>query len=145
MPRLREVIGTEEQLLLAPQLPMLSWMFKGKAPSTHYATDATWSKWITLVTQCARIGNLNRTGMLDTIVNWPEGEIFGLADEEEGEQVVRAEEAPAYNQLPQEETCYALFIDGSCCIVGMKHKWKASVRIPTPQVAEVTEGEGESS
>ena len=29
-----EVIGTETQLLLAPRLPMLNWMFKGKAPST---------------------------------------------------------------------------------------------------------------
>ena len=26
-------------------------MFKGKVPSTHHATDATWSKWIALITQ----------------------------------------------------------------------------------------------
>ncbi|RMC11864.1 hypothetical protein DUI87_11990 [Hirundo rustica rustica] len=36
-----EVIGTEAQLLLAPRLPVLGWMFKGKVPSTHHATDAT--------------------------------------------------------------------------------------------------------
>ncbi|RMC20303.1 hypothetical protein DUI87_01150 [Hirundo rustica rustica] len=36
-----EVIGTEAQLLLAPRLPVLRWMFKGKVPSTHHATDAT--------------------------------------------------------------------------------------------------------
>ncbi|GAB0203616.1 hypothetical protein GRJ2_002827200 [Grus japonensis] len=36
-----EVIGTEAQLLLAPRLPVLGWMFKERAPSTHHATDAT--------------------------------------------------------------------------------------------------------
>ncbi|KAJ7424962.1 hypothetical protein WISP_25994 [Willisornis vidua] len=46
-----EVIGTEAQLFLAPRLLVLSWMFKGKVPSTHHATDATWSKWIALITQ----------------------------------------------------------------------------------------------
>ncbi|RMC04188.1 hypothetical protein DUI87_19007 [Hirundo rustica rustica] len=54
-----EVIGTETQLLLAPQLPVLGWMFKGNVPSTHHATDSTWSKWIALITQHARIGNPN--------------------------------------------------------------------------------------
>ncbi|RMC01062.1 hypothetical protein DUI87_22326 [Hirundo rustica rustica] len=45
-----EVIGTEMQLLLAPRLPVLRWMFKGKVPSTHHATNTTWSKWIALIT-----------------------------------------------------------------------------------------------
>ncbi|RMC10095.1 hypothetical protein DUI87_12893 [Hirundo rustica rustica] len=36
-----EVIGTEAQLLLAPRLPVLGWMFKGKVPSTYHATDTT--------------------------------------------------------------------------------------------------------
>ncbi|RMC22110.1 hypothetical protein DUI87_02983 [Hirundo rustica rustica] len=86
-----EVIGTEAQLLLAPRLPVLGWMFKGKVPSTHHATDATWSKWIALITQRARIGNPNHPGILEIITNWPEGENFGLTDEEEQEQVTRAE------------------------------------------------------
>ncbi|RMB97696.1 hypothetical protein DUI87_25847 [Hirundo rustica rustica] len=68
-----EVIGTEAQLLLAPRLPVLAWMFKGKVPSTHHATDATWSKWIALITQRARIGNPNCPGILEIITNWPEG------------------------------------------------------------------------
>ncbi|RMC15750.1 hypothetical protein DUI87_07954 [Hirundo rustica rustica] len=68
-----EVIGTETQLLLAPRLPVLGWMFKGKVPSTHHATDTTWSKWIALITQRARIGNPNRPGILEIITNWPEG------------------------------------------------------------------------
>ncbi|RMC21010.1 hypothetical protein DUI87_01866 [Hirundo rustica rustica] len=139
-----EVTGTEAQLLLAPQLPVLGWMFKGKVPSTHHATDATWSKWIALITQRARMGKLNRPGILEIITNWPEGENFGLTDEEQ-EQVTRAEEAPPYNQLPAEETHYALFTDGSCRIVGMNRKWKAAVWSPTRQVAEATEGEGGSS
>ncbi|RMC04682.1 hypothetical protein DUI87_17852 [Hirundo rustica rustica] len=66
-------------------------------------------------------------------------------DEEEQEQVTRAEEAPPYNQLPEKETRYALFTDGSCRIVGMNRKWKAAVWSPTRQVAQATEGEGGSS
>ncbi|RMB88361.1 hypothetical protein DUI87_35255 [Hirundo rustica rustica] len=120
-------------------------MFKGKVPSTHHATDATWSKWIALITQRARIGNPNRPGILEIITNWPESENFGLMDEEEQEQVTRAEEAPPYNQLPAEETRYALFTDGSCRVVGMNRKWKAAVWSPTRQVAQATEGEGGSS
>ncbi|RMC00134.1 hypothetical protein DUI87_23544 [Hirundo rustica rustica] len=116
-------------------------MFKGKVPSTHHATDATWSKWIALITQRARIGNPNRPGILEIITNWPEGENFSLMDEEEQEQVTRAEEAPPYNQLPAEETRYALFTDGSCRVVGMNRKWKAAVWSPTRQVAQATEGE----
>ncbi|RMC09016.1 hypothetical protein DUI87_14015 [Hirundo rustica rustica] len=140
-----EVVGTETQLLLAPRLPVLGWMFKAEVPSTHHATNATWSKWIALITQRARIGNPNRPGILEIITNWPEGENFGLMDEEEQEQVTRAEEAPPYNQLPAEETRYALFTDGSCRIIGMKRKWKAAVWSPTRQVAQATEGEGGSS
>ncbi|RMC01121.1 hypothetical protein DUI87_22387 [Hirundo rustica rustica] len=68
-----EVIGTETQLLLAPQLPVLGWMFKGKVPSMHHATDTTWSKRIALITQRARIGKPNHPGILEIITNWPEG------------------------------------------------------------------------
>ncbi|RMC02511.1 hypothetical protein DUI87_20905 [Hirundo rustica rustica] len=104
-----------------------------------------WSKWIALITQCTRIDNPNRPGILEIITNWLEGENFGLTDEEEQEQVTRAEEGPPYNQLPAEETRYALFTDGSCRIVGMNRKWKAAVWSPTRQVAQATEGEGGSS
>ncbi|GAB0207586.1 hypothetical protein GRJ2_003224300 [Grus japonensis] len=45
-----EVIGTEAQLLLAPRLLVLGWMFKERAPSTHHATDARWSKRVALIT-----------------------------------------------------------------------------------------------
>ncbi|RMC09724.1 hypothetical protein DUI87_13511 [Hirundo rustica rustica] len=140
-----EVVGTETQLLLAPQLPVLGWMFKAEVPSTHHATNATWSKWIALITQRARTGNPNRPGILEIITNWPEGENVGLMDEEEQEQVTRAEEGPPYNQLPAEETRYGLFTDSSWRIVGMKRKWKAAVWSPTRQVAQATEGEGGSS
>ncbi|RMC20631.1 hypothetical protein DUI87_01483 [Hirundo rustica rustica] len=122
-----EVVGTETQLLLAPRLPVLGRMFIAELPATHHATNATWSKWIALITQRARIGNPNRPGILEVITNWPEGENFGLTDEEEQEQVPRAEEDAPYNQLPAEETCYALFTDSSCRIIGMKRKWKAAV------------------
>ncbi|RMB96962.1 hypothetical protein DUI87_26541 [Hirundo rustica rustica] len=140
-----EVISTETQLLLAPRLPVLGWMFKGKVPSTHHATDTTWSKWIALITQRARIGNPNRPGILEIITNWPEGETFGLSFEEEEEQVTRAEEAPPYNELPETERQYALFTDGSCQIVGANRKWKAAVWSPTRRVAQATEGQGGSS
>ncbi|RMC03985.1 hypothetical protein DUI87_19322 [Hirundo rustica rustica] len=103
------------------------------------------SKWIALITQRACIGNPNRPEILEIITNWPESENFSLMDEEEQEQVTRAEEAPPYNQLPAEETRYALFTDGSCRIIEMKRKWKAAVWSPTRQVAQATEGEGGSS
>ncbi|KAF4791813.1 hypothetical protein TURU_126998 [Turdus rufiventris] len=74
-----------------------------------------------------------------------EGEDFGLADDEEQEQVTRAEEAPPYNQLPAYETRYTLFTDSSCRIVGVNRKWKVAVWSPTQQVARATEGEGGSS
>ena len=48
-------------------------------------------------------------------MDWPEGKDFGASPEEE---VTRAEEAPLYNQLPEDEKQYALFTDGSCRIVG---------------------------
>ncbi|XP_051645342.1 uncharacterized protein LOC127471896 [Manacus candei] len=139
-----EVIGTEAQLFLAPRLPVLSWMFKGKVPPAHHATDATWSKWMALITQRVRIGNSNRPGILEIITNWPEGGNFSLAEEEE-EPVSRAEEAPPFDQLPDEERRYALFTDGSCRIVGRNRKWKAAVWNPTRRVAEAAEGQGESS
>ncbi|GAB0210357.1 hypothetical protein GRJ2_003501500 [Grus japonensis] len=137
-----EVIGTEAQLLLAPRLPVLGWMFKERAPSTHHATDATWSKWVALITQQARIGNPSHPGILEVITDWPEGKDFRISPEEE---VTRAEEAPPYNKLTEDEKPYALITDGSCCIVGKHRRWKAAVWSPTRQVAEAAEGEGESS
>ncbi|RMC19313.1 hypothetical protein DUI87_03921 [Hirundo rustica rustica] len=127
-------LAQKHKLLLAPRLPVLGWMFKGKVPSTHHATDATRSKWIALITQRARTGNPNCPGILEIITNWPEGENFGLIDEEEQEQVTCAKEGPPYNQLPAEETRYALFTDGSCHIVEVNQKWKAAVCSPTRQV-----------
>ncbi|GAB0199241.1 hypothetical protein GRJ2_002389500 [Grus japonensis] len=137
-----EVIGTEAQLLLAPRLPVLGWMFKERAPSTHHATDATWSKWVALITQRAQIGSPSRPGILEVITDWPEGKDFGMSPEEE---VTRAEEAPPYNKLTEDEKPYALFTDGSCRIVGKHRKWKAAVWSPIQRVAEAAEGQGESS
>ncbi|KAF4790637.1 hypothetical protein TURU_138585 [Turdus rufiventris] len=81
---------------------------------------------------------------LEIIANWPEGENFGLADDEEQEKVSQAEEASLYNQLPADETHYALFTDGSCGILGMNRKWKAAIWSPKKQVAQATEREGGS-
>ncbi|GAB0198287.1 hypothetical protein GRJ2_002294700 [Grus japonensis] len=117
-------------------------MFKERAPSTHHATDATWSKWVALITQRARIGSPSRPGILEVITDWPEGKDFGMSPEEE---VTRAEEAPPYNKLTEDEKPYALFTDGSCRIVGKHRRWKAAVWSPTRRVAEAAEGEGESS
>ncbi|RMB97071.1 hypothetical protein DUI87_26354 [Hirundo rustica rustica] len=140
-----EVIGTETQLLLAPRLPVLGWMFKGKVLSTHHATDTTWSKWIALITQSACIGNPNHPGILEIITNWPEGETFGLSSEEEEEQVTRANEDPPYNELLETGRQYALFTDGSCQVVGANQKWKAAVWNPTRRIPQVIEGQRRSS
>ncbi|GAB0179580.1 hypothetical protein GRJ2_000423300 [Grus japonensis] len=112
-------------------------MFKERAPSTHHATDAVWGKWVALITQRARIGSPNRPGILEVIMDWPEGKDFGMSPEEE---VACAEEAPLYNKLPENEKPYALFTDGSCCIVG-KHQRQKAVWSPTRQVTESAEGE----
>ncbi|GAB0208056.1 hypothetical protein GRJ2_003271300 [Grus japonensis] len=117
-------------------------MFKERAPSTHHATDAMWSKWVALITQQARIGNPNRPGILEVITDWPEGKDFGMSPEEE---VTCAEEAPPYNKLTEDENPYALFTDGSCHIMGKHQRWKAAVWSPTQRVAEAAEGQGESS
>ena len=57
----------------------------------------------------------------------------------------RAKEAPPYNELPENEKKFALYTDGSCLIVWKHRRWKAAVWSPTRQVAEATEGKGESS
>ncbi|GAB0207840.1 hypothetical protein GRJ2_003249700 [Grus japonensis] len=80
--------------------------------------------------------------ILEVITDWPEGKDFGMSPEEE---VTRAEEAPPYNKLPEDEKPYALFTDGSCRIVGKHRRWKAAVWSPTRRVAEAAEGQGESS
>ncbi|GAB0203588.1 hypothetical protein GRJ2_002824400 [Grus japonensis] len=61
------------------------------------------------------------------------------------EETTRAEEAPPYNKLTEDEKPYALFTDGSCRIVGKHRRWKAAVWSPTQRVAEAAEGQGESS
>ncbi|RMC20534.1 hypothetical protein DUI87_01385 [Hirundo rustica rustica] len=113
-----EVTGTEAQLLLAPRLPALGWMFKGKVPSTHHATNATWSKWIALITQRTRIGNPNRPGILEIITNWPEGENFGLTDEEEQEQVAQATEGEGGSSQLAELKAVQLALD-----IAEREKW----------------------
>jgi len=138
-----EVVGTEAQLLLAPRLPVLGWMFKERVPSTHHATDATWSKWVALINQRAQMGNPSRPGILEVIMDWPEGKDFGASPKEE--EVTRAEEASLYNQLPEGKKQCALFTDGSCCIVGKQRRWKAAVWSPTREVAETAKGEDASS
>ncbi|KAK4815632.1 hypothetical protein QYF61_005194, partial [Mycteria americana] len=85
-------------------------MFKGRVPSLHHATDATWSKWVALITQQARIQNPNLSRILEVIVDWPEGKDFGISPEED---MMCTEDAPLYNKLPENEKQYALFTDGS--------------------------------
>ena len=75
-------------------------------------------------------------------MDWPEGKKFGTSPAEE---VSCAKEAPPYNELPENEKKYALFTDGLCRIVVKYRRWKAAVWSPTRQVAEATEGKGESS
>jgi len=53
---------------------------------------------------------------------------IGISPEEE---VTRAEEAPLYNKLVENEKQYALFMDGCCLIVGRQQRWKAAVWSPT--------------
>ena len=74
------------------------------------------------------MGNPSRPGILEVIMDWPEGKDFGMSPEKE---VTCAEEAPPYNKLPANEKRYALFLDGSYCFVGKCQRWKAAVWSPT--------------
>ena len=116
-------------------------MFKGKVPSTHHAADATWSKWIVFIMQRVWMGNLSRPGMLEVIMDWPEGKKFETS---RAEEVSHAKEAPPYNELPENEKKYALFTDRLSHIDRKHRRWKAAVWSPT-RVAEATKGRGESS
>ena len=61
-------------------------------------------------------------------MDWPEGKKFGTSP---GEEVSRAEEAPPYNELSENEMKCALFTDGLCRFVGKHHTLKAAVWSPT--------------
>ena len=62
---------------------------------------------------------LSCPGILEVIMDWPEGKVFGMSPEEE---VMCAEEAALYNKLPANQKQYALLTDGSCRIVGKCHR-----------------------
>jgi len=136
-----EVVDIEAQLLLAPQLLVLGCMFKERVPSMHHATNATCSKWVTLIKQQVQMENTSHPGILEAIMDWPEGKDFGVSPEEE---VMRAQDALLYNKLSENEKQYTLFTDVSCHTLGKQRRWKAVVCSHTRQVTEAAE-EGESS
>ena len=61
------------------------------------------------------MGNRSRPGILEVIMDWPEGKVFGASPEQE---VTRVEETPLYNKLPEDKKQYALLTDGSCHVAG---------------------------
>jgi len=67
-------------------------MSKERVPSTQHATDATWSKWVTLITQRAQMGNPSHPAVLEVIMDWPEGKGLQVFPEE---QVTRARDPTA--------------------------------------------------
>ncbi|RMC16614.1 hypothetical protein DUI87_06551 [Hirundo rustica rustica] len=72
-PTEKEILATYEGVQATSEVisteMVLGWMFKGKVPSMHHTTEITWSKFIALITQCARIGNPNRPRILETTTN----------------------------------------------------------------------------
>ncbi|KAK4810497.1 hypothetical protein QYF61_004277 [Mycteria americana] len=147
-----EVVGTEAQLLLAPRLPVLGWMFKGRVPSTHHATDIVavksrnqdsivgmTIKQVFFIAALGSTGDCSATsappglngepncpGILEEIMDWPEDRNFGASPEE----VTHAQEVPPDNELSEGERQYGPFTNGSCHIVGNRRMWKASVWSP---------------
>jgi len=61
-------------------------------------------------------------------MDWPEGKDFGMSPEK---KATRAEEAPLYKELRENEKQYALFMDASCRIVGGQRRWKSAIWSPT--------------
>ncbi|XP_075581633.1 chromodomain-helicase-DNA-binding protein 1-like [Pelecanus crispus] len=74
------------------------------------------------------MGNPSCPGILEEIMDWPEGGDFGASL-----KLTHAQEAPLYNKLPENEKQYNLFTYGSCGIVGKHRRWKAAVWSPTCQ------------
>jgi len=66
----------------------------------RHATHGMWSKWLTLVTQWARMGNHSCPGILELVMDWPEGKDFRMSPEEE---VTHAEEVPLYSKLLEKD------------------------------------------
>lgn len=87
------------------------------------------------------MGKTNCPGILEEIIDWSEGRDFGALPE----KVTLAQEAPPYNELPENKGGFALFADGSCCVIGNYQRWKAAVWNPTQLVLEAAEGEGVKS
>lgn len=73
------------------------------------------------------MGNSCLPGLLEIIMNCPEGKNFGITPEEE---VTHADEAPPYNDLSENEKRYVLLTDGSCHTVGNCQRWRAAVWNP---------------
>lgn len=61
---------------LALQLPVLHWMIKGNTLSTHHTTNATWSKWVALISQRSLLRKPNCPGILEEIMDWPKAGIL---------------------------------------------------------------------
>ena len=92
------------------------------------------------------MGKPNHPGILEEIMDWPEGRNFRVPTEE----LRCAEEEPPYNELPEDRKQYTeqkavYFTDGSCHVIGSHQKRKAAVWSPTRQVVEGMEGEGKLS
>ena len=118
-------------------------MFKGREPSLHNETDAMWSKGVVLITQQARMGNLDCSGILEVTMDWPEGQNFVVSPEED---VTCAEEDTPCHKPPENEKQYAPCADAPCHnMVGANLRLKAAGWSPTRRVTETAEGEGESS
>lgn len=84
---------------------------KGKSLPHIMPTDATQTNWITLITQRACIGNSSCPGILEFIMNWPEGENVTLSSSLEEEKVtytVEAQHVISYQKV--KSSMYSLLI-----------------------------------
>lgn len=60
------------------------------------------------------MGKPNHPGILEEIVDWPEGRNFAVSPEE----ITYSQKAPPYNELSEDGKHYVLFADGFCHVVG---------------------------
>lgn len=103
------MVGTEAQLLLAPPLPVLGWTF----PSTRYAADATWSRWIT---QRSWIENPSHPSILELIIEWLKGKEFGVSSGKGGDVLKR---------LHCTVNCQKMRRNRLCSVMGSVALWKS--------------------
>lgn len=107
---------------------------------THHATNATWNKWVSLITKWGLIGNPNFSWILETTTNLCDGENFRLSEKEEKKMT-----GPPYNLLPENKKWHSLNSWFLPHCKGYIENGKLLYAVLTQWVTQATKGQDGSS